>query len=265
MGEVLVITSGKGGVGKTTTSANIGTGLASIGKKVVMVDTDIGLRNLDVVMGLENRIVYDLVDVVQGNCRLKQALIKDKRFESLCLLPAAQTKDKSAITPEQMKELCVKLKQEFDYVIIDCPAGIEGGFKNATAGADKAIVVTTPEISAVRDADRIIGLLEAAELRNPKLLINRIRPSMVKKGDMMDIDDIIDILAIDLLGVIPEDEAIVISSNRGEPVALDMNSQAGQAYRNIARRITGEDIPLLSLEADEGILGKLKKFFGFNE
>ncbi|MGI6145466.1 MAG: septum site-determining protein MinD [Clostridia bacterium] len=265
MGEVLVITSGKGGVGKTTTSANIGTGLASIGKKVVMVDTDIGLRNLDVVMGLENRIVYDLVDVVQGNCRLKQALIKDKRFESLCLLPAAQTKDKSAITPEQMKELCVKLKQEFDYVIIDCPAGIEGGFKNATAGADKAIVVTTPEISAVRDADRIIGLLEAAELRNPKLLINRIRPSMVKKGDMMDIDDIIDILAIDLLGVIPEDEAIVISSNRGEPVALDMNSQAGQAYRNIARRITGEDIPLLSLEVDEGILGKLKKFFGFNE
>ena len=230
-----------------------------------MVDTDIGLRNLDVVMGLENRIVYDLVDVVQGNCRLKQALIKDKRFESLCLLPAAQTKDKSAITPEQMKELCVKLKQEFDYVIIDCPAGIEGGFKNATAGADKAIVVTTPEISAVRDADRIIGLLEAAELRNPKLLINRIRPSMVKKGDMMDIDDIIDILAIDPLGVIPEDEAIVISSNRGEPVALDMNSQAGQAYRNIARRITGEDIPLLSLEVDEGILGKLKKFFGFNE
>jgi len=265
MGEVIVITSGKGGVGKTTTSANIGTGLASIGKKVVMVDTDIGLRNLDVVMGLENRIVYDLVDVTQGNCRLRQALIKDKRFEGLCLLPAAQTKDKSSVNPEQMKELCNKLKQEFDFVIIDCPAGIEGGFKNATAGAEKAIVVTTPEISAVRDADRIIGLLEAAELRNPKLLINRIRPNMIKKGDMMDIDDIIDILAIDLLGVIPEDEAIVISANRGEPVALDMNSQAGQAYRNIARRIAGEDIPLISLEADEGILGKLKKFFGFNE
>ena len=251
MGEVLVITSGKGGVGKTTTSANIGTGLASIGKKVVMVDTDIGLRNLDVVMGLENRIVYDLVDVVQGNCRLKQALIKDKRFESLCLLPAAQTKDKSAITPEQMKELCVKLKQEFDYVIIDCPAGIEGGFKNATAGADKAIVVTTPEISAVRDADRIIGLLEAAELRNPKLLINRIRPSMVKKGDMMDIDDIIDILAIDLLGVIPEDEAIVISSNRGEPVALDMNSRR-TGIQKYCQKNNGR-YPLLSLEVDEGI------------
>jgi len=265
MGEVLVVTSGKGGVGKTTTSANIGTGLASIGKKVVMVDTDIGLRNLDVVMGLENRIVYDLVDVTQGNCRLKQALIKDKRFEGLCLLPAAQTKDKSAVTPEQMKELCKELKKEFDFIIIDCPAGIEGGFKNATAGADKAIVVTTPEIAAVRDADRIIGLLEAEELRNPKLIINRIRPNMVKKGDMMDIDDIIDILAIDLLGVIPEDEAIVISANRGEPVALDMNSQAGQAYRNIARRIIGEDIPLISLEADEGFLGKVKKFFGFND
>jgi len=265
MGEVLVVTSGKGGVGKTTTSANIGTGLASIGKKVVMVDTDIGLRNLDVVMGLENRIVYDLVDVTQGNCRLKQALIKDKRFEGLCLLPAAQTKDKSAVTPEQMQELCKNLKQEFDFIIIDCPAGIEGGFRNATAGADKAIVVTTPEIAAVRDADRIIGLLEAAELRDPKLIINRIRPNMVKKGDMMDIDDIIDILAIDLLGVIPEDEAIVVSANRGEPVALDMNSQAGQAYRNIARRIVGEDVPLIPLEADEGFLGKIKKFFGLND
>ncbi|MDD2212021.1 MAG: septum site-determining protein MinD [Clostridia bacterium] len=265
MGEVFVITSGKGGVGKTTTSANIGTGLASIGKTVVMVDTDIGLRNLDVVMGLENRIVYDLVDVTQGNCRLKQALIKDKRFEGLCLLPAAQTKDKSAVMPEQMKDLCLNLKNEFDYVIIDCPAGIEGGFKNATAGADKAIVVTTPEIAAVRDADRIIGLLEAAELRNPTLIINRLRPDMVKKGDMMDIDDIIDILAIKLLGVIPEDEAIVISTNRGEPVALDMNSSAGQAYRNIAKRLTGEDIPLISWEAEEGILGKLKKIFGFKE
>ncbi|MGI6588355.1 MAG: septum site-determining protein MinD [Peptococcia bacterium] len=265
MGEVIVVTSGKGGVGKTTTAANMGTGLASIGKKVVMVDTDIGLRNLDVVMGLENRIVYDLVDVTHGNCRLKQALIKDKRFEGLCLLPAAQTKDKTAVTPEQMKELCLNLKEEFDYVIIDCPAGIEGGFKNATAGAEKAIVVTTPEISAVRDADRIIGLLEAAELRNPTLIVNRLRPDMVKKGDMMDIDDIIDILAIEILGVVPEDEAIVISTNKGEPVVLDMNSSAGQAYRNIARRLAGEEIPLTSWEADDGFLGKLKKFFGFND
>ena len=264
MGQVIVITSGKGGVGKTTTSANIGTGLAAIGNRVVLVDTDIGLRNLDVVMGLENRIVYDLVDVTHGNCRLKQALIKDKRFENLCLLPAAQTKDKSAVEPEQMKELCGKLKEEFDYVIIDCPAGIEMGFKNAIAGADKAVVVTTPEISAVRDADRIIGLLEAAELRNPTLIVNRIRPRMVKNGDMMDINDMIDILAIELLGVVPEDEKIVISTNRGEPAVLDMNSWAGQAYRNIAKRITGENVPLVSLEVEDGLLGKLKRILGFN-
>ncbi|MBZ4652899.1 MAG: septum site-determining protein MinD [Peptococcaceae bacterium] len=263
MGEVIVITSGKGGVGKTTTTANIGTGLAAMGKKVVLVDTDIGLRNLDVVLGLENRIVYDLVDVANGHCRLKQALIKDKRFDNLALLPAAQTKDKTAVKPEQMEVLCQQLKEEFDYVIIDCPAGIEQGFKNAIAGAEKAIVVTTPEVAAVRDADRIIGLLEAAELRNPKLIINRIRPKMVKKGDMMDINDMIDILAIDLIGVVPEDEAIVISTNKGEPAVLDMNSWAGQAYRNIAKRITGEEVPLISLEVEEGVLGKLKKLFGF--
>ncbi|WP_227767635.1 septum site-determining protein MinD [Zhaonella formicivorans] len=262
MGEVIVITSGKGGVGKTTTSANIGTGLAAMGKKVVLVDTDIGLRNLDVVLGLENRIVYDIVDVVNGNCRLKQALIKDKRFEDMCLLPAAQTKDKTAVSPEQMKELCAQLKGDFDYVIIDCPAGIEQGFKNAIAGAEKAIVVTTPEVAAVRDADRIIGLLEAAELRDPKLIINRLRPNMVKKGDMMDIDDMIDILAIGLLGVVPEDEAIVISTNKGEPAVLDKNSKAGEAYRNIARRVTGEDVPLMNLEANEGFMGKLKRLFG---
>jgi len=260
MGEVIVVTSGKGGVGKTTTTANISTGLASMGKKVVMIDTDIGLRNLDVVMGLENRIVYDLVDVTRGDCRLRQALIKDKRFENLCLLPAAQTKDKTAVQPEQMRELCEKLKKEFEYVIIDCPAGIEMGFKNATAGAERALVVTTPEISAVRDADRIIGLLEAAELPNPLLIVNRIRPTMVKKGDMMDIDDMIDILAIDLLGVVPEDESIVVSTNKGEPAVLDMKSMAGQAYRNISRRITGEDVPLISMESEDGFLSKIKKY-----
>lgn len=262
MGEVIVITSGKGGVGKTTTTANIGTGLASMGHKVVLVDTDIGLRNLDVVLGLENRIVYDIVDVVNGHCRLKQALIKDKRFENMCLLPAAQTKDKTAVNEEQMKELCAQLKEEFDYIIIDCPAGIEQGFKNAIAGAEKAIVVTTPEVAAVRDADRIIGLLEAAELREPKLIINRLRPTMVKKGDMMDIDDMIEILAIDLLGVVPEDEAIVVSTNKGEPAVLDKNSKAGQAYRNIARRLTGENVPLMNLEANEGFMSRLKKLFG---
>ena len=262
MGEVIVITSGKGGVGKTTTTANIGTGLALNGKKVVVVDADIGLRNLDVVMGLENRIVYDIVDVVEGVCRLRQALIKDKRFESLYLLPAAQTKDKNAVNPQQMQELCNELRESFDYVIIDCPAGIEQGFKNAIAGADRAIVVTTPEISAVRDADRIIGLLEAAELRNPQLIINRIRIEMVKKGDMMNIEDMIDILAIDLLGVVPDDESIVISTNRGEPAVIEDKSMAGRAYRNITKRIMGEEVPFLQLEGEETFMSKLRKLFG---
>ncbi|HVJ49788.1 septum site-determining protein MinD [Desulfitobacterium sp.] len=262
MGDVIVVTSGKGGVGKTTTSANIGTGLAAAGHNVVLVDTDIGLRNLDVVMGLENRIVYDIVDVTSGNCRLRQALIKDKRYENLYLLPAAQTKDKTAVNPEQMKALALELKNEFDYAIIDCPAGIEQGFRNAIAGADRAIVVTTPEVSAVRDADRIIGLLEAADLKNPRLIINRIRPAMVKRGDMMDISDIMDILAIDLIGVVPDDESIVISTNRGEPAVSDNSSHAGEAYRRITRRIQGEEVPLMNLEAPDGFMDKVKKFFG---
>jgi len=262
MSEVIVITSGKGGVGKTTTTANIGTGLALKGKKVVLVDTDIGLRNLDVVMGLENRIVYDLVDVVEGTCRVKQALIKDKRYDGLYLLPAAQTRDKSAVNPEQMIKLCDELRAEFDFIIVDCPAGIEQGFKNAIAGANRAIVVTTPEVSAVRDADRIIGLLEANEIRNPKLLINRVRADMVKRGDMMSIDDIVDILAIDIIGVVPDDEKIVVSTNRGEPAVNDNKSLAGEAYRNITRRILGEEIPLLNLETDEGFVVRLKKLLG---
>ncbi len=262
MSEVVVITSGKGGVGKTTTTANIGTGLALSGKKTVLIDTDIGLRNLDVVMGLENRIVYDLVDVVEGNCRVKQALIKDKRFDGLYLLPAAQTRDKSSVSPQQMMKLCEELKEEYDYILIDCPAGIEQGFKNAIAGADRAIVVTTPEVSAVRDADRIIGLLEANEIRNPKLLINRLRADMVKRGDMMSIDDIIDILAIGLIGVIPDDEKIVVSTNRGEPAINDDKSLAGQAYRNVVSRIKGEDVPFMTFSEDQGIMLKLKKLFG---
>lgn len=261
MSEVYVITSGKGGVGKTTTTANIGAGLAALNKSVVLVDTDIGLRNLDVVMGLENRIVYDIVDVIDGKCRLKQALIRDKRFPSLCLLPAAQTKDKDSITPEQMQKLCDALREEFDYIFLDCPAGIEQGFKNAIAGADKAIVVTTPEVSAVRDADRIIGLLEAAETRNPLLILNRIRPDMVKRGDMMALEDVTEILAIDVLGVVPDDESIVISTNRGEPCVIDENSKAGQAFRDIARRILGETVPLMDLTDDTGIMSKLKKIF----
>lgn len=259
MGEVIVITSGKGGVGKTTTTANIGTGLASAGKKVVVVDADIGLRNLDVVLGLENRIVYDIVNIVEKDCRLKQGLIRDKRFDSLYLLPAAQTKDKTAVSPQQMQELTNELKEMFDFVIIDCPAGIEQGFQNAIAGADKAFVVTTPEISAVRDADRIIGLLEAKGLNNPKLIINRIRQDMVKRGDMMNIEDIIDILAIDLLGIIPDDEAIVISTNKGEPVVTDQKALSGQAYRNITDRILGNEVPLLNLDVEEGFVNTLKK------
>lgn len=264
LGTALVITSGKGGVGKTTTSANLGTGLAILGQSVVIIDADIGLRNLDVVMGLENRIVYDIVDVVEKNCRLKQALIKDKRYEKLYLLPAAQTKDKSAISPEQMLELVTELKKEHDFVIVDSPAGIEQGFQNSIAGADMAIIVTTPEISAVRDADRVIGILESKGLHNPKVIINRIRPDMVKRGDMMSIEDILDILAIDLLGIVPDDEAIVISTNKGEPVVIDDKAKAGKAYRNITKRLMGEDVELLDLEADsEGKFSKiLKLLFG---
>ena len=263
MSEVIVITSGKGGVGKTTTSANLGTGLAIAGKKVAMIDADIGLRNLDVIMGLENRIVYDLIDVVEGNCRIKQALIKDKRYETLFLLPAAQTRDKDAVSPEQMQKLCETLKEDFDYIIIDCPAGIEQGFKNAIAGADRAIVVTTPEVSAVRDADRIIGLLEANELNDPMLILNRIRVDMVKNGEMMTMEDVTEILAVDILGIVPDDESIVVSANRGEPAVTDDNSKAGQAYRNITQRILGENVPLMDLADNNGFFDKIKKFFHF--
>lgn len=262
-GKTIVITSGKGGVGKTTSSANIGTALAMQGNKVCLIDADIGLRNLDVVMGLENRIVYDIVDVVENNCRLEQAMIRDKRYDGLYLLPAAQTRDKTSVTPFQMKELVDELKEEMDYVVVDSPAGIEQGFKNAIAGADRAIIVTTPEISAVRDADRIIGLLEAEGLRDPEVIINRIRADMVERGDMMGIDDMIEILAIDLIGIVPEDEGIVVSTNKGEPIALNDKAKAGQAYRNIARRIMGEDLPMMPLEKDNFIT-RFKKLVGLS-
>lgn len=260
MSEVIVITSGKGGVGKTTTTANVGTGLAMEGKKVVLIDTDIGLRNLDVVMGLENRIVYNLVDVIEGNCRIRQALIKDKRFPNLYLLPSAQTRDKTAVNPEQMSKLAKELKEEFDYILLDCPAGIEQGFKNAIAGADRAIVVTTPEVSAVRDADRIIGLLEANEIGRTELVVNRLRADMVKRGDMMSSEDVVEILAVDLLGVVPDDENIVISTNQGEPL-VGSKSLAGQAYENICHRIMGEDVPFLNLLLKNGFFSKLKNKF----
>ena len=261
MGEVIVITSGKGGVGKTTTTANLGSSLAEAGKKVVLVDTDIGLRNLDVVMGLENRIVYDIVDVVEEKCKLRQALIKDKRFEELFLLPAAQTRDKTAINEEQMKELTKKLKEDFDYILIDCPAGIEQGFKNAIAGADRAIVVTTAEISAIRDADRIIGLLESSEIRNPELIVNRLRPNMVKKGEMMEVDDIVDLLSVDLIGVVPDDEYIITQTNKGEPVIKNKKAPSGKAYIEIARRILGENIDVTIPGRKQGIWEKIKGWF----
>jgi len=263
MSEVIVVTSGKGGVGKTTTSANVGTGLAMLNKKVVLIDTDIGLRNLDVVMGLENRIVYNLVDVVEGNCRAKQALIKDKRYPNLFLLPSAQTRDKTAVSPEQMKKLTEELKEEFDYIILDCPAGIEQGFKNAIAGADRALIVTTPEVSAIRDADRIIGLLEAEEMKRSDLIVNRIRMDMVSRGDMMSIEDVVDILSINLIGAVPDDENVVISTNQGEPLVGD-DSLAGQAYMNICRRIIGEEVPLLDLSGKSNIWQKISSIFKKN-
>ncbi|MGO4370896.1 septum site-determining protein MinD [Paenibacillus sp. 2TAB19] len=261
MGEAIVVTSGKGGVGKTTTSANLGTALALLGKKVCMVDTDIGLRNLDVVMGLENRIIYDLVDVAEGRCRLSQALVKDKRFDELYMLPAAQTKDKDSVTPEQVRDIVLELKKDHDYVIIDCPAGIEQGFRNAIAGADRAIVITTPENAAVRDADRVIGLLEQEKIP-AKLIINRIRQNMMKTGEMLDIDEICQVLAIDLVGIVPDDEKVISAANSGEPTVMNPASRAAIAYRNIARRILGDMVPLMLLDEKAGAFKRFRKFLG---
>ncbi len=261
-GRVIVITSGKGGVGKTTTSANIGTALAKLGNKVVLIDTDIGLRNLDLLLGLENRIVYTIVDVVEERCKLKQALVKDKKNPNLALLAAAQTRDKSSVTSEQLKDICDQLKKKNDFILVDCPAGIEQGFQNAVAGATEAIVVTTPEMSAVRDADRIIGLLEAKEeIESYKLLLNRVRPKLIEQNDMMSVEDVVEILSTDLIGVIPEDTGIITSTNKGEPIVNDDDAMAGKAYRNVARRIMGEDVEFLDLNPKEGILDKIKNFF----
>ena len=259
--RVIVITSGKGGVGKTTTTANIGAALADKGHKVLLIDTDIGLRNLDVVMGLENRIVYDLIDVIEGRCRVSQALIKDKRCPNLVLLPAAQIRDKNDVNTDQMKELIYSLKESFDYILIDCPAGIEQGFKNAIAAADEAIVVTTPEVSATRDADRIIGLLEAAGIKSPRIVVNRLRIDMVKEKNMLSVEDILDILAVKLLGVVPDDETVVISTNKGEPLVYKGDSLAAKAFKNIASRIEGVEVPLLDLDVKLSILEKIKFVF----
>lgn len=259
--KVVTVTSGKGGVGKTTTAANLAVALAADGAKVVCIDADIGLRNLDVILGLENRIVYDLVDVVEGRCRLRQAMIRDKRLPELYLIPAAQTRDKTAVSPSDMVRLCDELRLECDWILVDSPAGIERGFRNAVAPADMVVVVTNPEVSAVRDADRIIGLIEAEEKGPAKLIINRLKPEMVKRGDMLATEDVLELLAVDLLGVVPEDETVLMGGNRGAPVALDQNSQAGQAFRNISRRLQGYEVPFLNLDNHNGFFQKLGKFF----
>jgi septum site-determining protein MinD len=260
-GKVITVTSGKGGVGKTTTAANLAVALAATGDRVVCIDADIGLRNLDVVMGLENRIVYDIVDVVEGRARLRQAMIKDKRLPELYLIPAAQTRDKAAVSPSDMIKLCNELRQDLDWILVDSPAGIERGFRNAIAPADTVLIVTNPEVSAVRDADRIVGLLEAEEKGPGQLILNRVKIEMVKRGDMLSTDDVLDILAIPLIGVVPEDENILVSSNRGAPAAMDEKSRAGQAFRNIAQRLKGEEVPFMSLEDSKGFLQKLAARF----
>ena len=259
-GKVITVTSGKGGVGKTTLTANIAAALAKTGKKVVAIDADIGLRNLDVVMGLENRIVYDLVDVIEGRCRLRQAMIKDKRQPELYLIPAAQTRDKMAVSPTDMILVCDQLRQEMDYVIIDSPAGIERGFRNAIAPADQVLIVTNPEVSAVRDADRIIGLIEAEEKGPGKLIVNRLKPAMVARGDMISVEDILDILAVELIGVIPEDESILVSTNQGLPVTMTgvNGTSAGQAFTNVALRLQGEEVPFLDLTPKGGFMERVR-------
>lgn len=261
--KVITITSGKGGVGKTTTTANIGVALARLGKKTVVIDADIGLRNLDVVMGLENRIVYDLVDVIEGRCRLRQAMIKHKQFPNLYLIPAAQTRDKTAISPADMIHISDKLRNDFDFIIIDSPAGIERGFRNAVAPADEILIVTNPEVSAVRDADRIIGLIEVDNKGPAHLILNRLNINMVKKGEMLSADDVTDILGLDVIGIVPEDEHVIPASNSGIPVTLNENSIAGVSFRNIARRLTGETVPMMELTpTNDGFFQKLGRLFG---
>jgi septum site-determining protein MinD len=260
--KIITVTSGKGGVGKTTAVANIAVALASSGARVCCVDGDIGLRNLDVVMGLENRIVYDLVDVIEGRCRLRQAMIRDKRFPELYLIPAAQTRDKSAVSPSDMVRLGDELRAEVDWILIDSPAGIERGFRYAIAPADQVLVITNPEVSAVRDADRVIGILEAEEKGTPSLIINRLNPNMVKNHDMLSADDVIDLLAIRLIGIIPEDENIIVGTNRGTPIALEVKSQTGQAFRNIALRLQGKDVPFLNLDNQGSLWSRIQRIAG---
>ncbi len=260
--QVITVTSGKGGVGKTTAVANLAVALASGGSKVVCIDGDIGLRNLDVILGLENRIVYDIVDVIEGRCRLKQAMIRDKKNPDLYLIPAAQTRDKNAVSPSDMNRLVKDLRNDCDFVLIDSPAGIERGFRNAIAAADRVLVITNPEVSAVRDADRVIGILEAEEKGPAALIINRLNPILVKNHNMLSADDVLDLLAVELIGIVPEDENVIIGSNRGAPVATDPKSKAGQAFRNIARRLKGETVPFLDLDSHGSLWERIQRLAG---
>jgi len=260
--EVITMSSGKGGVGKTTAVANIAVALATDGAKVVCIDGDIGLRNLDVVLGLENRIVYDIVDVIEGRCKLRQAMIRDKHLPELYLIPAAQTRDKTAVSPSDMVRVCKELRPDFDFVLIDSPAGIERGFRNAIAPADRVLIVTNPEVSAVRDADRVIGILEAEEKSGPALIINRLNPVLVKQNDMLSAEDVLDLLGIPLIGIVPEDQSVIVSSNHGTPVAQDARSRAGQAFRDIARRLRGQEVPFTGADKGSGLWDRLQKMAG---
>lgn len=264
MGEVITVTSGKGGVGKSTLSANLAVGLAELGKKVVAIDFDIGLRNLDMILGLENRIVYDVVDVMEGRCNLSQALINDKRTKNLYFLPASQTNDKNILNKEKVRTLLEDLKKDFDIIVLDSPAGIESGFEHSIFLADRALVVSTPDVSAVRDADRVIGIIDAKSQKAKDgeevikhVIINRLKPELVESGSMLSVEDVLNILALPLIGVIPDDEKIITSTNEGEPIYYDKHSQAAEAYRRIARRVLGEEVEFLELKSKKGFFGRL--------
>lgn len=262
MGKIIIIASGKGGTGKTTTTANLGAALASKGKLVVLVDMDMGLRNLDVVLGMESSIVYDISDVVDGSCTLDEALIKDGRYEDLYFIPAPQTRDASSLDEENMREVWERLKSRFDYCIVDAPAGVDGGFTYAAMCADSAVIVTMPEITALRDADRTISVLEEMGVGNIKVVINRIRADLIDKGIMMNMDDCVDILQVPVLGIIPEDDELVISALGGRLAVYDEEAKAGRAFMNIAARLLGEDVPVMDFDVKEGFFERLKKLFG---
>jgi septum site-determining protein MinD len=264
MTRIIVITSGKGGVGKTTVTSNLGAALARLNRKVALVDADFGLRNLDLLLGLEERVVYTALDVLAGECRLAQALVRDKRLEGLVLLPAAQNRNKEAVEPEQMKTIIAALAKGYDYIMVDCPAGIELGFRNAIAAAKEAVIVTTPEIAAVRDADRVIGLLEAEGISKINLIVNRVKPHMIEENKMMSVEDVLELLGVPLIGIVPDNELVIVATNRGEPLVVGhQDSIPALAFQNIARRLEGEKVPFLDFTIPDGnLLTRLRRMFG---